>query len=387
MNKTLVLFTLPSLLTACLEPNPIGNGGSDETGATETGSVAETSRGTSDTDGDPPPDDDGDDTSGGAPDPQTTDGDGEGESEGSASGTVEPEPNCDLETHQCISAVPDGWSGPIAQLDAGDPTGCAGFFSEQVLDTFADVFADPAVCTCECGSPHGGSCAETTIVDFYSEFTLLDATYNESTCELLTFADLVLEYGDIVDFPSGYETLDVRVLGTTPAVETVGSCTVASETTEVGEPTLVGQRVACAPTEPLTACDADTVCVPKVAAPFDAGVCIWAEGDVECPADTAFTNREVRGAGVVDDRSCSSCSCDAASGQACDDAVVRLWRTGGWVDRSIDDACNGAHLGPGNTWTGLSFDPGDPSGGSCAAAGGDPEGSAEPEQQLTFCCT
>jgi hypothetical protein len=390
MNKTLVLLTLPSLLTACLEPNPIRNGGSNETEATETGSVGESSGGTpnaDDTGDDPPSDDDGDDTSGGAPEPETTsDGETAGSDSGE-SGTVEPEPNCDLETHQCISAVPDGWSGPIAQLDASDPTGCAGFFSESVLDTFADVFADPAACTCECGSPSGGTCAETTIVDFYSEITFFGETYNETTCEAVTFGDLALEYGDIFDFPSGYEDYDVRVIGTTPAVETVGSCNVATETSEVSEPTLVGERVACMPTDPLTACDAETVCVPKAAAPFEAGVCIWAEGDVECPADTDFTQREVRGAGVVDNRSCSGCSCDPASGQACDDAIVRLWRTGGWVDRSIDDECNGANLGPGNTWTGVSFDPGDPSGGSCVADGGEPEGEVAPAAAITFCCT
>jgi hypothetical protein len=392
MNKTLLLLTLPSL-TACLEPNPMNKGGGgDEGEATETGSTSDEPSNTTDHDDDADPDDGGSTTS---PDPgDGSEGEGEGEGDGetgdgesSESGTVQPEPTCDLETHQCISKVPDGWSGPIAQLDASDPIGCAGDFSEPVLDTFEDVFADAAACTCTCGSPNGGTCAETAVVDFYSEFTFFGTTFNTTECEAITDGDVVLEFGNIHDFPSGYEESDVFIIAEAPAVDTVGSCNVATETSELSDPIVTGEQAACALADPLESCDAETDCVPKVAAPFEAGVCIWAEGDLECPAGSDFSNREVRGAGLLDSRACSDCSCGPASGEDCDDAVVRLWRTGGWVDRSVDGDCNGASLGPGNVWTGVSFDPGDPSGGACAESGGEAEGSVEPEQVFTFCCT
>lgn len=390
MHKTLLLLTLPTLLPACLEPNAMNLGGpedetdteampmADETGDPNDPNDPSDPDGPSDPDDPNDPDDPADETSGGS------------ETDGGESGGF-PEPNCDLETHACISNVPDGWNGPIAHIDADNDLGCHAPFAQAAFTSFEGISAEPASCTCECGAPVGGSCSNQVVVDLYPLVTIPDGgSYNNYACEWLLADDLVVASGAFTDYPAQWDTRDTRFSAEPPAVQAPGSCGVAMEATQLPDPGFIGAREVCASEEFFGSCDAETMCVPKPAAPFEAGVCIWSEGNVACPGGTDFVNREVRSTGVIDDRSCSECSCSGAIGQSCNDAELRFMGLHPLLADAaaeIDGTCNFVEHGSADVWTALTLVPGSPSGGSCAEQGGNPQGTVQPESQITFCCT
>jgi hypothetical protein len=397
MHKTLLLLTLPTLLPACLEPNRMNLGGSEDETDTEAMPAADETGGDDMDDPDDPDDPDDDEASG----DESSGGD---ETDGGEGGF--PGPNCDLETHECISNVPAGWNGPVANVDAANLNGCQGTYSELAFESYQAVVADPAACTCECGPAQGGSCAEQVVVELYPRATVPDgATYNASSCQDQLAPDVVPPTADEVAaaiendpnsdgglyYPTDWENYDVRFIADPPAVATPGTCGVATESTELGEPELIGAQLACAPATPFNSCDAATLCVPKQEVPFEAGLCIWAEGDQACPAGTDFVNREVRSTGVVDNRTCSSCSCGAVIGQSCDDAELTFWQTAPflWTTDTfpVDGTCTFVDLNAGESWFGISLEPGDPSGGACTEQGGNPQGGVQPESQITLCCS
>jgi hypothetical protein len=390
MKKTLILLPL---LTGCFEPNPMNLGGEDED-ESDTEALDETGA---------MPDSEGDET------PPADETDGGGETDGGMepegdTDAADPPVNCNLDTHTCLSNVPLGWNGPVADVDANASAGCQGSFPEAAFENYEAVVADPAVCTCDCGPAQGGSCADDVTVELYP----VEST-NQSSCQYQPVPDLVAAPGPIFvaqhqeydgNYPSGWDTYDARFIAHPPSVETPGTCGVAAEATELGEPELLDARQACAPAVRFDACDADTICVPNPDVPFETGVCIWAEGHLPCPAGTDFVNREVRQLGVVDDRACSSCSCGDAVDQSCNDAELTLLRLDrvvytledSWPEYSshqypVDGTCTFADLEGAREWTAVAATPGEPSGGSCIEQGGDPQGSVQAEQQITYCCT
>lgn len=398
MHKSFLLLTLSTLLPACLEPNMMSMGAGDP----------EESSGSDG--GEPGPADAGNETDGddSAPGPGSgNDGDGDSDDEGETgtddggeSGGDETPGNCDLSTHACISNVPEGWNGPIARLDAANEMGCAGAFAQQAFETYQGVMADPAVCECECGAPEGGSCASETIVELYPIYSIPDVeSHNQTTCEYQPVPDYVaLNHQEAIandlaglTYPSAWESFDVRFIAERPLVAEASSCATALAGSQIPEPQFVDAERACAPEVPFPSCDADTMCVPNPGVAFEEGVCIWAEGDVACPAGTDFVNREVRNTGVIDDRTCSACSCSDAVGETCDDATLYLWYTAGWLfnvrEFSVNETCTRANLENAVRWLGITVDPGEPSGGSCTPQGGNPQGGVQPEAQITVCCT
>lgn len=64
-------------------------------------------------------------------------------------------------------------------------------------------------------------------------------------------------------------------------------------------------------------CTGTDVCLPRVASPFHAGMCIHQTGDVACPAGTPFSEHHVFYAGLFDTRGCAACACGAPSGAVC----------------------------------------------------------------------
>jgi hypothetical protein len=365
--KSIFAVCLPLLLGACVEPTannlPIP---SDASTGTDDPSTSEGPTDSTESGQDTGPS-------------EETDGEVETTSDDS---TGDPEPSCDLETSVCVSNVPAGWQGPVARIDAAHPSGCHAGFDTATLQGFADVVADPALCACDCGSPSGGECEGTIVVETYPIYL----SQNGVTCVTM-FDSYEIPTGEMQPFLESYDNADMRVIGYPPAVALAGDCDALSEPPVVSDPQREGLVQACEPSAALGSCDADTMCVPRPSHPFEQGVCIWTEGDEPCPAGTDFAERTVMYTEVSDTRGCSECSCSAAIGEACDEATVNLWRLADLpVTVPADGNCQYADLGSSDAWTVIIVDPDEPSGGSCESEGGEPQGLVAPAAAITFCC-
>jgi hypothetical protein len=293
---------------------------------------------------------------------------------------------CNLDTHESLSNVPDGWHGPVARIDGDREGGCLGSFDGSAIETYASIVADAVECGCECGPPADGTCADNTLVEIYPPWSVNGIPHNANTCDTLE-EEVTVSIDQPEPYPTSWNWNETWLIAAQPPVAQPGACAVIADTTDIPDPELMGALEACDPADRIENCDDETICVPRVEAPFEDGVCIWRMGDHACPAGTDFVDRELRNIGVDDSRGCSDCSCDAATDEVCNDAEITLLRTaGGPVVVDADGTCRFAELGDA-TWTTITYVPGPPSGGACALRGGEAEGTLEAVDQVTFCCT
>jgi hypothetical protein len=95
-----------------------------------------------------------------------------------------------------------------------------------------------------------------------------------------------------------------------------GACPAAGGAKIVSAPMFARIGIGCAGGPAATVGCTGTVCQPRPAPPFAAGLCVHQAGDVACPAGP-FTDRHVFFAGVNDTRGCTACACGPAAGGAC----------------------------------------------------------------------
>jgi hypothetical protein len=139
-----------------------------------------------------------------------------------------------------------------------------------------------------------------------------------------------------------------------------------------------------------------SLCIPDDLLPPSFALCIFHEGEEDCPTDpeNVFTERHVFYREVQDERQCSACSCGAPTGSACT-ATISIYK-------GNDLTCSGPALVPipvssqGATCLDIQL-PGQALGsksagpttylpGTCPAMGGDASGSAIPTKPATLCC-
>ena len=384
MNKTLLLLALPTLMTACVEPErfdgePMDGTGTEGAAAGDTGAPEDDMEDPDADTGGPAEETDGDET--GGPGDETG---GPGDETGGPE-----EPVCNPATHQCIDPVPAGWNGPIRAKDPSAEAGCgAGWDTEEDI-VFDGAFAPESDCTCECGAPSGGTCETETDALEYGEFF----GANEDGCETPT-REFTLDESWTNPLGDSAMGWNVRWRVYPPDVASAGECSPDAETfSETDYPIqLAAEREVCGTVATDDACPEDGLCVPQGDARFESGVCVWQDGDVECPAGE-FTERTVVHTEVEDTRECGECSCGTATGEACDDAEVRLWYEP-W-DReyffNADWQCRHVQPQQGAVFSGEYLDtmhllPGEPSGGSCPGLR-DALGGVEAINPVTICCT
>ena len=243
----------------------------------------------------------------------------------------------------CIPAIPDGWNGPVATRTIGieediPPCGGEAYTDLQVSDAFAGLQADDYECGCEC-NPGSLSCAgdaELQLSDYppgagLSPCTSPNYVYDET---------IASGAPQSVSIPMA----DIRgvVLGNDPSTNVAGSCT-PNATTQASPAGFGTRTIACGTFDGSPQGCGDGLCVPQPSAPYEAGVCVWAEGDLDCPA--GFDDRTLYHSDFSDTRDCTACTCGSASG-SCENASIRVR---GWcdVDGSI---CFGPTCGPGGTF-------------------------------------
>ena len=281
----------------------------------------------------------------------------------------------------CIDDAPAEWSGPVALAtgpSAADAPSCqATGYERRVLSLFGGLDAGSANCGCSCSAPSDMSCAQ-TISLWYSADPLacivaldLDPLYTLAAGECRS------------PLNSG------SYMAERPAF-IADACT-PERTAEIVPAVWTQRVVACATNEGTSSgCEGAQHCLPALADPLEAW-CIHRDGEHDCPVG-AYAERSVYYADLEDDRSCTPCSCSAATGE-CSGRVSFSYFT--------------PNLN-GGTCPGLSLEATLPLGdcitidavrddriamlgtitpeGKCEAAGGDLQGAVTPGGAVTFCC-
>jgi len=298
--------------------------------------------------------------------------------ESSTNGTNDPttdttgETACPLGTHVCVAAAPEGWSGPVALIGdtPEDPEPeCAAPFPAAGTVAYGELVAPPADCTCECGNPSGAACVRTIVRD------------NNAGCGSPT-QQWQLAVQDCTKAISG--TGSQYWQATTGPI--TGNCT-ETATDEVVDAAFAERETLCAADEASAgACTGTDVCTPIPIAPFTAdALCIWADGDLECPMDLGYDTRRVLFRDLLDTRGCSGCSCTIAG--ECTGAVYLFGIDGCDADfvaatLTFDGACQQVA----STITAAELTGSWDVDASCQSNGGEPEGAAAGVDPVTICC-
>lgn len=288
-----------------------------------------------------------------------------------------PIPSCEEMGNTCIETVPEGFAGPFAWLTtkAGAPSGCvAPYDADAAVMTFTDLAAPAADCPCDCGLLTGASCGGGEV-----------QRYTNSTCVGGAASTLALSNGcnPVVGSwaPSDYFRYNHSV------IEGGGCDPQFSVETEPAQYSTT--HTACTAALEQGQCETGELCAPTPDDPYPAQWCVWIEGDVECPADSMYTERFLTHRDIEDDRSCSLCECE----------VPDLECTGSTTQLVTETDCMGG-LSAGNISNGacaqglgalaieaVSHNVGTLPTDTCNANTPTPTGQAVPTDPVTFCCT
>jgi hypothetical protein len=334
---------------------------------------------------DPPGNDGADDDSGSASMTTTLDADATADDDGStgtaddttsatltSSGTTEGADTTDTGDAECGPAAacgelaPVGWFGPAIYarvLGGGPAPDCPESFSAlgpSVLEGWNDP--GPAICECSCELSTPLTCSSYA----YSHNTASCNTYNLYTpvttmCVNANLTGWTQFYSNAQNFPTcmqeSSETFPPPVWDAQ-----IRSCKLAEDAT--------GQ-----------ACGEGGTCLPTAPEGFESGLCIYKDGDNECPAG-AYANKTLFHANFDDTRECSNCSCGSATATCT--APLQVFE---------GTDCEGAPLAeiaPNSACTqvtgGSVAMASDDDGGCPVSSPAEPMGAIMPTGPFTFCC-
>lgn len=291
-----------------------------------------------------------------------------------ADGSDAPSGPCGSASLACAPAVPAGWAGPAILYDKvgpplASPPACPGAYPAPGLDGFAQLSAPAATCTCDCGTPQGGSCGNASVT-----------LYDDPGCQTPCDGPVSVENGTCSQFTTSCPS--PVYLAVTAPYATGGTC---SPTLSSDVPTAawseIGRACSVAPAQPA-ACAGGGTCVPAPPVPFDGSLCVFSAGEVPCPTGSAYTARHVFYAGVDDSRACGACSACTVTGSKCTGSITPY--TGG-CSTSVSPvpfgtACQSESL-PAGLEGNATFTP-----GTCGGAVSTPSGGAAGTSPSTVCC-
>lgn len=135
-----------------------------------------------------------------------------------------------------------------------------------------------------------------------------------------------------------------------------------------------------------TGCQTSGACAPTLEPGQE--LCVYADGDVECPA--AFPDKLATSGGANDTRACSACTCGEPAGSCSGEIRIRDGGCGGgFPSELVRLDINACHI-PSDALFGVESIAVDgffaPSGGACAASTSEPEGSVTTTEARTVCC-
>lgn len=360
------LALMAMLAVGCTEPNPYLDALAVDSG--ESGSTAGASGGTAGGSG-------GESTTGTPP------GSGTGGGGGSSGGSEDtgPPPSCAARGWQCVDEAPEGWQGPFAHWEGDNPQAgsfvCPGPFSTLSTEGFDRLVAPAAECTCGCGLLMGAMCSGGGIED-----------HNMSSCSGAATVAEPLIAGCNSAPHAGWAGDPGSITFNGPEVSG-GECTPMAASTIIPS-YFAGLHAACeAPTAAAADCASDQRCTPIPSDPYFTPMCIWADGELPCPPDSAYTERQVFHRSAQEGRGCSDCTCEPPTGP-CTGATIELWTgyscTGSSIETLEAGGCSDG--GAGGLIRGINYAPGSLPSSQCEASSVTPTGQATPAEPVTFCC-
>jgi hypothetical protein len=270
----------------------------------------------------------------------------------------------------CAPPVPDGWTGPASLRVApvGPAPGCAGGYPDAIWTLGAEIEATGA-CACSCGTaPNVGCAAPVEILEF-----------DDGTCGGQPQQVTAQAQGICVAFDPSHADMRLRIppSGTCPVVQTPRFTDAA-----------FGLSVAaCGGAAQGESCAAGS-CVPQPQPPYDDGLCVWQQGEHECPAD--WTEAHVGYNAIDDRRDCEGlCTCELEA-FSCPGYVYVDDSTGLTCSGTLAYSNLGSCIATGSVTTlRAAFDPTAPHVlGDCVAAADsvEPNDMAVGTSPVTFCC-
>jgi hypothetical protein len=304
--------------------------------------------------------------SGGTDDPSTSGEDGD---EVSGSSTGEGSGDCGS-GFRCVDPAPAGWLGPVARYrgtDSEEPPSCGGGYPDGGITLF-EGFKEPgpAECDCSCAVNLSNACSITVYVDLAS-----------STCS--DFSNFVMMAGDCTtyDVPSGsvYGTIfsNGGAVGCSPDAPVV-----------VPEVEWDAQVFTCGGATPGDACGSgDGVCTARAPDGYEPELCVFTQGENDCPTEGAYTERALLFSAVDDDRDCTTCECGNPPPITCNGTfdVYDSDDSGTMLASTAPNTCSGPIAGGSSIYVDT---PDDPDCGVAVAP--EPQGTATPSGRFTFCC-
>lgn len=279
-----------------------------------------------------------------------------------ASGTGGEASGCVAAGKQCVPAVAPGWVGPVVRnASSGAPPACPGSYAIEVPTGLrAGLVPGLASCGCSCDPPNNQVCTG-------------NISYTLGSCTSpLHIADLV----------SGAPCTPVSVPAPANLVRagakfSADNCAAVTAAT-IPTPTWGEQVRSCGAALGGETCPGGDVCVPAVPAAWTS--CIYKVGAGHiCPA--GYTDQNVYYDAFQDTRVCSGCSCGPPTGTC-----------GGTVRVATGAPCNSetqialGACAPAAGVTHARYTATGPNNGACVPGSASLNGSAVPQNPVTFCC-
>jgi hypothetical protein len=279
------------------------------------------------------------------------------------------------DTHTCVPEAPVDWQGPVTRatslLAGAVEPDCPPSYPEVATESFSNILAEPAECSCSCGPAVDAQCESSATLRYHDE----SATCSDPAPQSITLF-------------SGCNNLSLSYPGQRnwqlePVETTGGSCAPSADVIK-DDATFENRVLACTGATLLDGCASGNVCTPRPPEDFDAGLCIWQEGEHECPSP--YPERTVVFRDILDQRTCEGCQCGEARG-LCEGTVSFLYNTGCLLPLAGTLVANGECNTTTNTninFASLSL--GDPV-AFCTPSGASPAGTARGNEPTTICCS
>jgi hypothetical protein len=348
------------------DPKPAGKGGDDDRDAGEVLDASEPLDASELTDAAPMRDAEPEPP----PPPETCDNDRDDDGDGKVDCADDA-----CGSRSCEREAAAGFRGPIElrRSETGTPD-CDGAFDSKSFEAGETPTADAVSCgSCSC-TPDHATCA--AFVDFS---TGTDAGCGGTTCTTSVNQSCT----EIM--PPCIASQTSAFLGTKlPSAS--GGCTPSVQAPVKPDVSWAKRVVGCsAGAQVRGGCALSEQCLPKriAGAGFDVALCIWREGDHDCPSDK-YTNKRVYYRDADDTRSCSACACSGANcsyrwsvftdaDTSCATPIVEL---------TSPDQCLQVNPAMDKLRVGASIT-GD---GACTPSGGASQGAVSGADALTVCC-
>lgn len=293
---------------------------------------------------------------------------------GGATGGTGGGSTCESANNTCAPDAPAGWTGPVAfRHGQGAPPACPGAYPTKVADGHAGLDPGTPSCNCTCDPATGiqGCNGAASIYDVPN--TAVGCTVIPTGYTKVWGADA----GQCVK-PTANATGNVALVPPTPSNQ--GTCAPKPNHT-IPTPTWAQDTRICSGATPAAgSCGAGATCMPKTFAPYE--TCVYSPGDVACPT-AGYTKKLLVYEGFTDGRSCSACTCGAASSSCKGQVTFTSACSGTPVLYSTISGC-GAPLVDVSTTQNGTYTPA-PS-GTCPPSTSTPSGTVATTGESTVCC-